>query len=106
MLKRTLVSVFVLCLATSGVLWADSTDLQVVGANISGNQVSVTVDNPNASPETARVLVSVRLVDGTTPTLVTSTVTVNGGATSTVSVISTQEILEIVEDPQPISPVN
>ncbi len=104
MLKRTLVSMLVLCLATGGVMWASATDPQIVGASVSGNQVNVSLHNPDASPETARVQVSVVLADGSTRTLVTGNVTVDGGATTSVSLTASDAIVAIVEDPQPISP--
>jgi len=94
----------VLCLATGGVLRASSTEPQIVGTSVSGNQISVALHNPDASPETARVQVSVFLADGTTRTLVTPNVTVDGGSTTSVSITASDAIVAIVEDPQPISP--
>jgi hypothetical protein len=106
MLKKALVSVFVLLLSTVSVLAADSTETQVVGATLSGNQINVSLHNPDASPDTARVQVSVGLADGTIRTLVTGNVTVEGGGTTSVSLTASDAIVAIIEDPQPISPAN
>ena len=104
MLNRIPGSMLLLFFATGGVLWASSTEPQIVDASVSGNQISVSLHNPGASPETARVQVSVVLEDGTAQTLVTPNVRVDGGGTTSVLIAASDLIVAIVEDPQPISP--
>jgi len=103
MLKKSFV--LALCLAIGGVLLAQAPGAVIVGTSISGNQVSVAIHNPSASPETSRVQVVVNLGGGTTVTLVTGNITLDGGATTTVSLTASCSIVSITEDPQPISPV-
>jgi hypothetical protein len=104
MLKKMLMSAFVLSVSTASVLSADPTETQIVGATVSGNQISVSLHNPDASPDTARVQVSVGLADGTIRTLVTGNVTLEGGGTTSVWLTASDAIVAIIEDPQPISP--
>jgi hypothetical protein len=104
MLKKVLMSALVFFLATASVLSADSTETQIVGATISGAQINVWLHNPDFSPDTTRVQVSVGLADGTIQTLVTGNVTVESGSTTSVSIAASAAIVSIIEDPQPFTP--
>ncbi len=103
MSKKSLV--FVLCLAIGDVVLAQVPGAVIVGSSVLGNQISVAIHNPSASAETSRVQVVVNLGDGTTVTLVSGNITVDGGATTTVSLTASGSIVSITEDPQPISPL-
>ena len=96
---------FVLCLAIGDVAFAQVPSAVIVGTSVSGNQISVAIHNPSTSAETSRVQVVVNLGDGTTVTLVTGNITIDGGATTTVSLSASCSIVSITEDPQPISPL-
>ena len=104
MLKRLLTGALLLLASTFSPLMADYTDLQPVATAVVNNQITIQVDNPNTSAESARIQVAVRVADGATEVLTTSTVTVAGTATLSVTVSATQPIVGIIDDPDPISP--
>ena len=104
MLRRLLIGLALLLISGFQPSFADPSDLQVVGTNVQTDQVTVQVENPTASAESVRIQVSVRVADGSSRVLTTSTVTVPGSATSTVSVSAGDTIVQIIDDPEPISP--
>ena len=81
-------------------------DLEITSSGLSGNQISVTVHNPETSSETARIRASVRLSDQTTITLTSSNITFPADSITTVTLTAAHAVVEIIDDPQPISPAN
>jgi hypothetical protein len=104
MQKRLFIGALLLRATTFQPLFADYSELQLVGATVAINQVTLQVANPQTSTESARIQVAVRVADGSTEVLTTTTVTVPGSATSTVTVSAPAAIVEILDDPQPIGP--
>jgi len=102
MLKRLLIGALLLLASSRNPLFADSSDLQLVVTTVQNDQVTFQVDNPNTSTESAvRIQVSVRVADGSTELLTSSSVTVPGSSTATVTVSASETIVEILDDPQP-----
>ena len=79
-------------------------DIQAAVAGFTDNHVTISVHNPDASPETARVQLSVSFSDGTQQTLTSSNVTVDGGATVTITLTGAHAIVGIGDDPEPFYP--
>jgi hypothetical protein len=104
MLRRLLVCVSLLLASAFQPSFADPSDLQLVSTTVENNQVAFQVGNPSTSAESARLQVSVRVADGSTEVLTTSTVTVPGSTTSIVTVSASTTIVQIIDDPEPISP--
>lgn len=104
MLRKLLVAVLLLIASSLYPLFADYSDLQTVGATVQDNQVTVQVHNPTTTTEAARIQVSVRVDDGSTEVLTVPTVTVDGSVTVSVTASASKTIVEILDDPQPISP--
>ena len=102
--SRVLLTSAITLLAASLCLAAYS-DLVCTVQDVAGDTVSVSVHNPTASPETARVRMTVRLVGGNSETLTSGNVTVSSSATSSVEVRASQSISVILEGPEPISPL-
>jgi hypothetical protein len=86
-------------------LAADYTDLQASTSGTSGQTVTVAVHNPMTVPLSARVRVPVQLDDDIFFLATSSNFTVAAGATISVAITAPAPVGEILEDPQPIEPV-
>ena len=102
-IRRFLGSVLALSLCLGSVS-ASPSDLQVAVVSICGNTVNVSVHNPNAKSESARVRTTVRLVDNSTQVLTSAAFNVGAGATQSVALIATKPVAVIDDDPVPIAP--
>ena len=79
-------------------------DLQVAVAGFADSHVTITVHNPDASAETARVQLSVAYGDGTGQTLTSSNISLDAGATVTITLTGAHTIVGIGDDPEPFYP--
>jgi hypothetical protein len=104
MFKRALIVCAILLSLLAVPSAAAYPDIQVAVAGFTDNHVTISVHNPNSSPETARVQLSVSYGDGTQQTLTTSNITVDGGATVTITLAGAHAIVGIGDDPEPFSP--
>jgi hypothetical protein len=86
----------------SAPLLASYSDLHIVGASVSNNQLAIAIQNPSAYPETARIHASVLFTDGTAAFLESSNFTVAANSTATVSLTTSHTIAGITENPEPI----
>ena len=104
MLRRFLIGA-ALALASSCLpLLADYSDLQPIVAAVENDRVTLQLANPTPGAEEARIRVEVKLDDGSIEVLTTAAVTVPGSGISTLTVPASGPIVEIIDDPQPISP--
>jgi hypothetical protein len=104
MLKRLLIGALLMLASSIHPLYADYSDLQPIAATIENDQITIHVENPTATAESARMQVAVRLANGSTAVLTSAPLTVPGSTTSTVTVSAANTVSEILDDPQPISP--
>jgi hypothetical protein len=86
-------------------LAADYSDLQASTSGSAGQTVTVAVHNPTAGAVPARVRVVVQLDDETFFILMSSNFTVAAGATSSVVLSAPAPVVGIIDDPEPITPV-
>src|SRR5580765_8418594 len=84
---------------------ADYSDLQASTSGVSGQTVTVAVHNPTSGAVTARVHFWVRVGDDTYYHLTSSNFSVASGATISVSLSAPAPVVEIVDEPDPISPL-
>lgn len=94
---------FVTALGSVGSLAGDP-GLEATAVAVVDNSVSISIHNADEDADTARITLSVELVDGTTQTLTSGNVTVAGGATVSISLSAAQRIVAIGDDPDPITP--
>jgi hypothetical protein len=85
-------------------LFADYTDLQTTTAEVNNEHVVVQVHNPNAVAETTRVRIAVQIEEGIIERLTIPLMTVPASSTLFVTASASATIVQIIEDPQPISP--
>ena len=102
MLKRSLLVCAVLFAILTIPSVAAYADLQVVVTGFGDNHVTISIHNPNSNPETGRAQIPVIYDDGTRQTLTTSNLTLDGGATTSITVTGAHAIVAIGDDPQPI----
>ena len=103
MRNASLAAILVILLAAATPSLATAGDVQVTGSSVAGDQVSITLQNAGSSTQTARVEVSVQLVNGSTVTLLSSEVSVSAGGTAVVTVTASSAIAGLADDPQPIA---
>ena len=89
------------CLVVLTPALADYTDLQATTSGVSGQTVTIAVHNPTSSSVSARVRVVVRLDDETFFLLTSSTFTVVGESTTSISLTAPAPVAEIEDDPEP-----
>jgi hypothetical protein len=104
MSRKFFVGTSVLLASSVFPLLADYTDLQPTAAAVENDRVIVQVDNPNAVTETARIQITVRVADGSIESLTVPTVTVQASSSTLVTASASATIVQIIDDPQPISP--
>ena len=104
MMKRLLLCAAVLLALPIRPLRADYTDLQPTTAAVVDDLIIIQVDNPNTTAESASIQVAVQVEDGSTEILTTATVTVDGSSTVFVSARASAPIVQIIDEPDPISP--
>lgn len=104
MVKRALLTVVAIAALSSRPLFADDSNLDVATSGVAENSVSISIHNPDSDAETARITLSVELINGTEQTLTSSNVTVEGGATVSITLSAAHTIVAIGDDPEPISP--
>ena len=86
-------------------LAAEYTDLQASTSGSSGQTVTVAVHNPTAGPVPARIRVVVQLDDDVFFLLTSSNFAVSAGATISVTLSAPAPVVGIIDDPEPISPL-
>jgi hypothetical protein len=104
MLRRLFVGAALLLASSFQPLFADASDVRVVGTTVVDSQITFQIQNSNSTAEPVRVQVAVRVADGSTDVLTTTTVTVPASATTTVTVSAADTVVEIIDDPNPVSP--
>lgn len=104
MLKRIFIGASLLLASSIHPLFADYSDLQTVAAAVQDNQIAVQLQNTNSTAESARIQVAVRVQSGSVEILTIPTVTVPGSGTAVVTASASAPIVQIIDDPQPISP--
>lgn len=97
--------VFALCLGVFTPTLAVYSSLQATVSGCSGQNLVVSVHNPNGSAESARVQVTLQLASGDTVTLVSSNFTVAAGATTSVTLAASAIVVEIEDSPEPIGAI-
>jgi hypothetical protein len=104
MLRRLFVGAALLLASSFQPLFADASDVRVVGTTVVDSQITVEVANPNSTAEPVRIQVAVRVADGSTQVLTSTPVTVPGSATASVSVSANDTVVGLVDEPDPVSP--
>jgi hypothetical protein len=93
-----------LVLATAGTIFAIDRPVEAYASSVSGASITLDLYNPESTPQTVRVQVSV-LVAGGDETLTSANVVVGAGATLNVTLTAGSEILGIGDGPEPLPPI-
>ena len=93
---------FLLCLGS--VSAGSPPNLQATVVSISGATVNVLVHNPGSAPQSARVRLTVGLVDNSTQVLTSGAFTVGAGGNLIVPTTASKPVAVIDDDPVPINP--
>ena len=104
MSKKTALCALILSLAFVATP-ASYTDLSVTATLLSDNHVSVSVHNTSSAATSARVVVTVVLDDGTSQTITSPNLSVDGNATISITLTAARTIVGIGDDPQPFPPL-
>jgi hypothetical protein len=83
---------------------ADVSSLQATAAAVVDDTVLVEVDNPDPADESAAIQLTVQVDDGSLEQLTVPEVTYEASSSAVVAVSASQPIVQIIDDPQPISP--
>jgi len=93
-----------LVLTVAGTVAAIERPVEVYAGEATGPAITLSVYNPESTPQTVRVQVSV-LVAGGDETLTSSNVVVGAGATLNVTLTAGSAILGIGDGPEPLPPI-
>ena len=77
-------------------------DLNAVLVSINGLVANVSVTNPQAQAETARIQIGLLLVTGVTVTLTSPSFTIAAGETKQIQILAAAPIASVTDDPTPV----
>ncbi len=104
MSRRALFPALILLALGAGRAYAVDPGLEASTSAVVDKTVTVDVRNTDAEAATARIVLTVQLNDGSEQTLVSSNVTVEAGASASVTLSASGTIVAIGDDPEPVPP--
>ena len=100
-MSKRLVAACLLAIATSIPASANYGELQLVTSGFTGNHVTITAHNPSNFSVMVCAQITVILDNGTSETLLSSSFSTAGHATTAVTLTASRAIVGIGDDPQP-----